>query len=376
MRPDDPGTYDGRVEVATLVVKLASRCNMGCDYCYIYRGQDTSWMNMPTVMPQHVLQALVRQVEDLHARQQTKPQVVFHGGEPLLMHVEPLRAFVEALVDRVPSVSLSIQTNGTVYTEGLQDLLLAHRRSLTFSVSVDGFKKENDRHRLGLRNESVYRRIATTLQKSRDAGVLDNILMVVDVRNEPNRIYEFMRSTGSKSYNVLLQDGDYDHLPAGKASLGSTEAGDWLWHLFSLYASGPQHFRIKHFDDLAVSLLMKGRGLQKPTATYAHCTITVDTDGEIKQADTYRINAEGADRLGGLNILSDSIFDAANSSANRRAVRNAHELASKCISCEYIDACGGGYPTHRWKSGELCHPSIYCSDYMTLFRAMESVLCH
>lgn len=365
-----------RIEVATLVVKVASRCNMDCSYCYIYHAQDTSWQKMPRTMPLAVLEALVEEVAQLYRTQQTKPLVVFHGGEPLLLGVRRLRDIVSALVQRVPSVSLSIQTNGTIYSQSLEQLLLEHRANLTFSVSVDGFSRENDRHRIGLRDRSVYAHIAETLKRSRQAGVLDNILMVVDIQNEPRRIHQFMQVTGSKQYNIILQDGDHDHLPPGKQDRHSTDVGQWLWQLFQLYASGPQDFRLKFFDDIAVSLLKVARGVRAPPSTYSICAMTIDTDGEVKQADTFRVNGQGADALTGQNIVGSPLREIANSPANQIGLKATESLSAQCSACQYLDACGGGFPSHRFKGGDYNHPSIYCDDYVYLFGRMERALCH
>lgn len=364
------------VEIATLVVKVASRCNMDCDYCYIYHSQDYSWHAMPTTMPLAVMQALVEELGKIHQIQQTKPQVVFHGGEPLLAGVRQIGEFVEALVQRIPDISLSIQTNGTIYNSALEQLLHKYRTNLAFSISVDGFRVENDRHRVSLKGQSVYDRIDTTLKKAQKSGVLDNILMVVDIRNDPARIHKFMLETGASNYNIILQDGDYDHLPPGKTNVHGADVGRWLWCLFKLYSSGPQVFRLKFFDDIALSLLKLNRGLKTPNATYSLCTITVDTNGELKQADTFRINRDGADQLGGSNIISTSLYELANSSANKAYLLDTEELGQQCLHCKYLDACGGGYSQHRYKAGSYANPSVYCSDYMYLYKKMEVALCH
>jgi uncharacterized protein len=322
-----------------------------------------------------VLEALVSQIKNLYENQQTNPQIVFHGGEPLLLGIKRLRELITAIVVRVPNVSLSIQTNGTIYNNALEELLLKYRQNLTFSISVDGFEKENNRHRLSLRHTSLYEKISSTLKLAKLAGVLDNILMVVDIKNSPERTYQFMVETGAYSYNILLQDGDYNHLPPGKATIADVEVGHWLWKLFKLYSGGKQQFRIKFFDDVAVDILKKDRGVQIPLSTFSHCTMTIDTNGEIKKSDTFRININGGDKIGGENILESSLLQTANSDINIDAIQESEILSDTCMSCSYLNTCGGGYPPHRSNNGNLRNPSIYCSDYIYLFNQIENVLC-
>lgn len=330
---------------------------------------------MPRRMSQDVLRALTENIVSLYKSQRTKVKVVFHGGEPLLFGIARLHECIAEIVRKVPDVALSIQTNGTIFNAELENLLLRFRTNLTFSVSVDGFAAENDKHRKGLRNRSVYDQIEGTLKRARQAGVLDGVLIVVDPDNDPARIYEFMRATGARRYNVLLRDGDYDHPPPGKQDHDSTSVGEWLWELFCLYASGPQDIRITFFDDVAGSLLKRARGLRGPAATYSLCTLTVDTNGEVKQADTFRINGQGADNLIGQSILNAQLLELANSTANREIVEATETLCERCMACKFLDTCGGGYPSHRARRRNFMRPSIYCSDYLHLFERMEQALC-
>jgi uncharacterized protein len=69
-----------RVEVATLVVKVASRCNLNCDYCYMYHGEDRTWEAMPKRMGDEVADALVMRIAELGNLQGLLPQIVLHGG--------------------------------------------------------------------------------------------------------------------------------------------------------------------------------------------------------------------------------------------------------------------------------------------------------
>lgn len=363
------------VEVATLVIKVSSRCNMDCDYCYIYHGEDSSWRDMPETMEPSTSKALVSEIAHLYNVQKTKPQIVFHGGEPLLFGIRKLRKLIGDIILEVPTVFLSIQTNGTIYNSDLEELLLEFRDNLSFSVSADGYQPENDRHRLGLRKNSVFKTIDSTLQQANRAGVLDNILIVIDIRNSPNRIYQFMLDSGAKSYNILLQDGDHDHFPPGKNDTTDIRVGRWLWELFKLYSQGMQTFKLKLFDDISLSILKKSCGFRPPPATYSLCTMTIDTNGEIKQADTYRINSNRGDRIIGENIKYSSLTEAANSRAHREFLDRSERLSTTCNSCEYLNACGGGYPSHRFKSGCLENPSVYCSDYLYLFKNIERALC-
>lgn len=183
-----------------------------------------------------------------------------------------------------------------------------------------------------------------------------------------------MDSCHISSFNIILPDGDYNNLP-DKKSLDSTDTGEWLWKLFKKYATTSNKFRIKFFDDIAKGLLKNKTKITTPSSTFSICTMTVDTNGEIKQSDTFRINGDGADIIGVFNIKANSLVDVVNSEENIKYLRNVELLPAICLSCCYLNVCGGGYPSHRLNGTNFNNPSIYCNDYKYLFRKMELAIC-
>ena len=330
---------------------------------------------MPKIMPLEVASALVLRIEELYQKQQISPQIVFHGGEPLLAGTSYLRKLTNSILEKVPNANLSIQSNGTIYNKDLNDFLEEYRGKISFSISVDGYKEENDLHRKGLKGQSVYGKIEKTILNSSQSRLLDNILLVIDINNSPERIYEFMETCNVANFNIILLDGDYNSLPLSKKSFNSTEVGEWLWKLFKQYATNSSKFRIKFFEDIAKNLLKNKTKVANPKSTFSICTMTVDTNGEIKQSDTFRINGDGADIIGTFNVKSTSLVDAANSEENIKYLKNVESLPAVCLSCNYLNVCGGGYSNHRLNGISFNNPSIYCNDYKYLFDRMERAIC-
>jgi len=82
------------------LLKVHSRCNLDCDYCYVYRHADQSWRGRPAVMSAQVVDLIAARIAE-HARQHRLAaiRVVLHGGEPLLAGPERI-AYVAATVRR------------------------------------------------------------------------------------------------------------------------------------------------------------------------------------------------------------------------------------------------------------------------------------
>ena len=69
--------------IDSVILKLASRCNLDCSYCYWFR--DESVNNKPAVLTRAAEESFVTRVLE-HCQANSVPvfNVLFHGGEPLL----------------------------------------------------------------------------------------------------------------------------------------------------------------------------------------------------------------------------------------------------------------------------------------------------
>src|SRR5215471_15084666 len=104
-----------QVPVRQFLLKVSSRCNLACDYCYVYRHADQSWRHQPKVMSKEIVDLAVARIAE-HALKHDLPLVVviLHGGEPLLAGVDTIE-YVASTVRRELGrvrVALGVQTNG------------------------------------------------------------------------------------------------------------------------------------------------------------------------------------------------------------------------------------------------------------------------
>ena len=325
-------------------------------------------------MGDETVSELVETINDLYGHQKEPILVAFHGGEPLLFGISRFLDLVERIIAKVPSARLTVQSNGTIYNAQLEHGLQKFKRNLSFSLSLDGFREQNDRHRLDHRGRSRYSQIEKTITSARSAGVLDSILMVLDINNAPEDIHSFMEWAGARSYNLILRDGDYESLPAGKASFTSTEIGRWLLEFARLYFGQERAYRVQFFDDILRGLLARRQPYENEALGSCGIDLTIDTDGEIKLVDTLRVNASGNDRAGGYRVSHYGIQDTLRSPQLRAHMEQEACYAEECLACEYFDICGGGYIQHRWGNGSYQNPSIYCADYKVVFGAIEKAL--
>src|SRR5215813_15379125 len=84
--------------ISQLLVKVASRCNIDCSYCYWFR--DAAVYNKPKLMSVEVLDQLLRRLEE-HVVKYSLVEfpIILHGGEPLLWGVENFHRMAKSCAD-------------------------------------------------------------------------------------------------------------------------------------------------------------------------------------------------------------------------------------------------------------------------------------
>ena len=374
---DSPPVLDCRKATAggldTVLVKTASRCNIDCSYCYVYQGPDTTWRLRPKRMQREVAEALCGRLVEQARRQKAGFAIVLHGGEPLLLGFDELAGLLRGLRARLSPHRhpISIQTNGTLLSERLLDLFADTRTSV--SVSIDGPPEVNDLARLDHRGESTYQatiRGVRLLAAHRESEFLfAGTLSVIQPAVDPGLVYEFLKTLGAPSMDFLLQDGNHDRLPPGKARFGSTEYGRWLIGLLDLYLADPSPVPIRVFDDV-LKLCVGGTSQKEGQGEDQHGILIVETDGEIRKNDTLRASGEGADRFDRRwNITTTPLSTVLSSQEYITYLRMQVPVSRHCQSCSLLSVCGSGMPLYRWSTDRgYDNPSVYCHDHAVFIR--------
>ncbi len=246
------------ISVDTVLLKLASRCNLDCGYCYVYHMGDDGWRAQPKRMSRHVAEAAAARLAELCAAQGSPFSVVFHGGEPLLVGAARFGEICSALRRALPvSCGLHLQTNGLLLSEAVLSLCAEH--DVGISVSVDGPASVHDQHRPDRRGRHSHNQVMAGIRRllahSAGRSLFTGVLAVIDLASDPSEVYAFLKSTGAPSIDFLYRDGNHDALPVGKASFVSTEYGDWMGRLLDVYLADREPVRVRVLDDMLKLLL-------------------------------------------------------------------------------------------------------------------------
>lgn len=360
----------------TFLLKVASRCNLDCDYCYVYRSPDQSWRARPHFMEPAVANDTIRRIaEHVAAHQLEEVDVVFHGGEPLLAGPERLDLLAGLVRAGVPAkVNLAVQTNGTLLTPQILDVLERHQ--IRVGMSLDGPVANNDRHRLDHGGRSSHKAVLNALDLIRSQPrwerLFGGFLAVIDLRNDPVELYRYFVSIRARSIDLLLPDFNHDRPPLRLAQ-GYHPAiayGQWLGRFFEAWFDDGSSLEIKYFEEI-LSLMLGGPSCSESIGLTPVDLVVIETDGAIEPVDTLKTASRTATNLG-MNVRTHSFDQALCHPAIESRLMGAETLCETCRACPELSNCGGGYVPHRFREANgFLNPSIYCADLKFLFATIR-----
>jgi uncharacterized protein len=366
------------IELDTVLIKVASRCNINCSYCYVYNLGDTGWAGMPNQISDETIRAIARALDRLTRIQRRPFAVVLHGGEPLLLGAQRLRRLIHLLRGKLPpETALSLQTNGILLGDELLDLFSETRT--TVSVSLDGPRHVHDRSRVGHTGQGTFDRVLQgigRLRSHRDSEFLfSGLLAVIDPESDPGEVYRFFKELNPPSVDFLYRDGNHSRLPDGKDSLQSTEYGEWLAKLLDVYLADSHPIRIRFLDDL-IKLMLGGAGTKDGVGLTSYGVLIIDADGSITKNDTLKSAYDGADRFAQKWSVHTHELEEVLSSPEFAEYHAMQRPSSKvCLTCPELRVCGGGMTLHRWRDDNgFDNPSVYCADQKHLIGHIRKYL--
>jgi uncharacterized protein len=350
------------------IVKIHSRCDLSCDYCYMYEMADQSWRSKPRAMSPQVADLTAHRIaEHARANRLDRVRLILHGGEPLLAGrelIERLVSATRAQAGPAVTVDVSVQTNGVGLSYSYLELF--DKLNVGIGVSVDGDAAAHDRHRRFASGRGSYPAVSAALRRLRDyPHLFRGLLATIDLRNDPVATYETLADFDPPRIDFLLPHGTWASPPPGRAAEpAQTPYADWLIAAFDQWYPKPRT-GIRLFEEI-MQLLLGGTAQSEAVGLGPARMVVIETDGAIEQTDSLKVAFEGASATG--LHLADSPLDEAllqpQIAARQIGVRG---LAAKCRACPVHRVCGGGMYAHRYAEGTgFANPSVYCPDLMAL----------
>jgi len=364
-------------KITSYVLKIASRCNLNCSYCYMYNLGDRTYLEQPKSMSLKTVTALAERLKSYTKNAGIKYiQIIFHGGEPLLLSKEYFKKCIEIFKETAPEIefSFTVQTNGVTLDEEWYELFSTHQ--VKVGISIDGPKKYHDEFRVFHNGKGSYNQVAEAIKLGKSKGLV-GILSVVNTKIPALEYYQDMKDLGIGSLNLLLADGHHDKLPDGfdTERFGEdnyTPYADWLIELFHIWKKDRNRPAIRFFELLIEMLVGIENMGNQAFGRRKNGVAVIETNGGIEVVDSLRACYEGITR-NNFNVHTNHMEDIFQDNVFK-VYYDAHDLVcEQCLNCPVYDFCGGGFLGNRYANQNgFDNPTIYCKDIIRILSFLQN----
>lgn len=367
---------------STMIKPVGSACNLDCDYCY-YLGKAELYGNHQPKMSDELLERYISQY--IEAVQVPVVTFCWHGGEPLLAGLEFFEKAV-ALQNKYrgnKQIENSLQTNGLLLTPEWCDFF--RKNNFLIGISLDGPKDIHDAYRHDRGGHPTFDRVIRAVEMMAIHGVEYNTLSTINDRcaGQGKRVYEFMRSV-SRFMQFLpvveMVEGANHQKVSKRAAIvppGTSGAQVAPW---SITPKAFGRFMCDIFDEWVIRdvgerfvqlfdiTLAQWCGVQPSLCSFCPTCgdgLVVEHNGDVYMCDHF-VYPEYC--LG--NISKAHLKDLQrNPALFRFGIEKRNSLPSDCRKCEYLFACRGECPKHRFATTRRGESGLntLCEGYKLFF---------
>jgi uncharacterized protein len=335
------------------------KCNLNCTYCYIPEelrktGRNMTWQELKralNILRDHFSATVPGR----------KPQIVFHGSEPLVNKEGVFRAILEYGAE----FEFGIQTNATLLEKEDFRFLSAH--GVAIGISLDGHTAAvADRHRKNWAGAGTFAKALKAIEMLKDYPLF-NVICTVTSENVRSlvKIVEFLHGYGLQ--NCLLNQVRCT-LDGGRASKPSdalmarmfTKALD---RTYELYEETGRKLVVGNFANILLSIVA-------PSARRLMCDISPCGGGRCffavsAQGDVYPCSEFiGLPRFKGGNLFEDDLPAILASEPFGLVTARKVEDITPCSQCAIRHFCGAPCPAEAYQSsGRMEERGAFCEFY-------------
>jgi uncharacterized protein len=346
-----------------LTIWATARCNMACDYCFVYKGYGTQ--------PNADLQDDVIDALPLFCLKYLQPNgsIHFFGGEPLVA-LDKIKKVYEKVHAVAPSVRFGLTTNVSLLTE--ETAMWLGDRHFYVLLSVDGGEKSHNTHRKYPDGRPTWKEVWEGVQNTR-LYIGDMTLRWTVTTETVGNIAEDVKFYLKNGFRSIALEFNYEEEWSEKSlnMLASelAESGKYILRL----TKNNVRVNFKPIDDL-IGLLRQDQNSWMHRCGLAEGGVGVDVNGDIYPCHRY-VGERKPDKVIG-NIKTGVDFE------KRRRIGEVwcsmrpqnKEDVERCMDCPLAGRCMGGCLAVNSMYGDPHFPpKCYCNIEKVKFYSLFDV---
>ena len=336
------------------------RCNMNCTYCYIPEKMRRSGEHMTGKKLLKALDILKQYFRKTLPNDST-PQIIFHGAEPLLNR-DAVFAGIEEYED---DFLFGIQTNATLLDDAAIKFLTSHRVSIGISLDAPAARIA-DRTRKNWDGQGIFKQVIKAMERLNGykgwsvictvtGANLRHLTKLVDFFHDkevPTCLMNILRCTLAPSRS--LRPGDAEAAKYFLAALDRT---------YELYEQTGRRLPVGNFANILLAIIA-------PAARRLMCDISPCGGGRCffalaPSGDMFPCSEFiGLDHFRSGNLFKDDVSAILQTEPFRLVTGRKVENIEPCRRCAIRHFCGSPCPAEAYEiNGDMNKTGAFCEFY-------------
>ncbi|NQT07244.1 MAG: peptide-modifying radical SAM enzyme CbpB [Candidatus Omnitrophica bacterium] len=336
------------------------RCNLNCSYCYIPKELRKNGKDMS-------LSRLLRALEILKAYFKStmpkgkKPQIVFHGAEPMLNK----KAVFSAIDKYGDDFHFGIQTNGTLLDGEAIDFLTS--RQISIGLSLDGhISKVADRLRKTWNGRGVFNEVTKVIKDLR--GYRNYSVICTITKTNMASLTKIVESLHGLEVPVCMLNPVRCTMPGARSSKPPDHhlAKYYLKALdrtYALFKETGRRLVVANFANILAGIIAPAaRRLMCDISPCGggRCFFAISSSGDLFPCSEFI----GLNKFKGGNIFKDNIDNVLKTRSFSLVTQRKIENIQPCSYCAIRHFCGSPCPAEAHQmNGSMEKPGAFCELY-------------
>lgn len=347
-------------------IKPTERCQLRCAHCFVNQEFLRSSGRWDVTTLERILGRLADYFR-AHPVEGRTVQLIWHGGEPMLMGPAFYR-------DALPLARARLGDVGVTLRNSLQSNLLLLNEEWIDVIREEFGGGVGTSFDWGLRNlagswEAFRTRWLAKYWQCREADIRVGTITVVNRTcvDIPDEVYDFFNTLGCPFETYPMDPWGEDN---GKANIGAygitpEEYGRWLVRVWERYRDDPE----PRTQPVFLYRLARAVALGEPVGNHmagdcAAGNLVISTDGTVSYCPAL---AGSREHIYG-NLLETDLESLLKSPVRRAVFRRQLLLPEDCQACRWNHVCHGGCPADALGFlGDALRKDPFCAAYLTIF---------
>jgi uncharacterized protein len=341
--------HPSETRIQTIVLQPTPFCNIQCKYCYLPTRNDTSVMDLSTVIA-----SFERVFHSSFAGAQIT--VIWHAGEPLVLPVSYYESAFQAIEKLRPSsvhIRHSFQTNGTLVTKEWCDFI--RRWDVGVGVSIDGPRHMHDANRVTRAGKGTFDRAIRGARLLKAEGIPFHVISVLskDALEWPEELHAFYLSEGIEDVCFNVEESEGDHV-SELMSLSRESMRDkfrsFLHRFWTISRKSPGIKFIREIDGLIPRIFRPSEAQISNEQVEPLAMMNIDCKGNVSSFSPELLGYTN-ERYNNFiigNVHEHTVQQMLTSPAMQAMVTDISAGVDACRKeCGYFSLCGGGAPVNK-----------------------------